>query len=294
MKIHLPLYGQVRPHVSYSETRLFNECEWKWFLTKVCNKSAGFRSFHADFGKAIHSAMEVLFGPDLEKRSTAADVARKIYTEFLSNIGELHPTDKKESDRLLEMIDPIVTGIGECPDLVGAEPIICELDLFEPINRNDGLNVNFKGFIDIIFKKKLKRKTVLYLADFKTCSWGWPAKKYQDMAVISQIILYKHFFVKKLGCDPKDVTICFIMLKKKPGPNAPIVEVRKIGSGPKATMEALKFLQDSITGMHRFSYSTNRNSCVRNWVDQETKEERESRCEFFGTHDCPSTQISIT
>jgi hypothetical protein len=66
--------------------------------------------------------------------------------------------------------------------------------------------MKFKGFIDIVFVKKLKRKTVIYIADFKTCQWGWPAKKFQDIEVISQLLLYKHFFCKLTGADPRNVT----------------------------------------------------------------------------------------
>jgi len=166
----------------------------------------------------------------------------------------------------------------------------------QPIGRTDGLDIKFKGFIDILFVKRLKTKSVIYVADFKTCQWGWPATKFRDIEVISQILLYKHFFCKLTGADPKNVTAAFILLKKKPKRTSEkgvipetfdlCVEVEKISAGPKATQAALDYLQGSITAMHSYSYVKNFEVCSRSWIDQETKEEREAHCPFLNTEDC--------
>lgn len=301
-RVHLPLYGQLKEHVSFSELRLFNECSWKWLLLKVFDNVVEDRSFQMDYGKAVHSGMEVLYGPD-GTAASASEKALELYDQSLSTIGEMHPTDHAEAHRLRDLIPRIFEDALQCPDLQGIKPLKSELQLMEQIERTDGLSVKFKGFIDILFVKKLKTKSVIYVADFKTCQWGWPAHKFQDIEVISQILLYKHFFCKLTGADPKNVTTAFILLKKKPKVISPkgvepveydlAVEVCKVGAGPKATEKALDYMQTTITKMHSYTYEKNFDACKRGWVDQVTKEERVAVCPFYDTPNCPATPPKV-
>jgi len=292
-RVHLPLCGQLKEHVSFSELRLFNECQWKWVLLKVFGEQTEDRSFQMDFGKAVHSGMEVMYGSDgsIEK---ATENALAIYDEALKTLDLSHPSDRAEAHRIRDCIPGFYRDCAVCPELQGIKTLKSELQLMQPIDRTDGLNVKFKGFIDIVFVKKLKRKTVIYVADFKTCQWGWPAKKFQDIEVISQLLLYKHYFCKMMGADPKNVSLAFILLKKKPKDGELCVEVAKISAGPKATEAALNYMQKAITGMHSYSYEKNYGSCVRSWKDPETKEERVVRCPFAGTDKCPGSAETTT
>ena len=292
-RVHLPLYGQLRDRVSYSELKLFNECEWRWLLTKVFDQVPEIRSFQMDFGSAVHSGMEVLYGPDgtVER---AAEHALAKYDKALETLDLTHPSDRTEAYRIRDSIPQFYRDCMVCEDLRGITTLKSELRLNEDILRSDGLSLKFKGFIDIVFVKKLTRKTVIYVADFKTCQWGWPAQKFQDIEVISQLLLYKHFFCKMTGADPKNVSLAFILLKKKPRGGDITVEVAKIGAGPKATERALEYMQRTITEMHRYSYEKNYGACVRSWIDKETKEERVSKCPFVGTENCPGSAEAST
>ncbi len=296
--VHLPVYGQLKEHISFSELRLFNECNWKWLNLKIWgSKVPEEKSFQMDYGKAVHSGMEVLYGDGEPDPLAAAEHALKLYDISLAGYdGALHPTDMKEAVRLRDLLPMIFRDALLCPDLQGIRPLKSELQLYEPISRTDGLSLKFKGFIDIIFVKKLKTKSVIYIADFKTCQWGWPASKFREIDVISQILLYKHFFCKITGADPKNVSAAFILLKKKPkllsakGEEPKVydlsVSVEKIGSGPKAMQAAIDYMQTSITAMHSGRYEKNFNSCKRSWIDSETKEQRTAQCPFLGTDDC--------
>lgn len=296
-RVHLPLYGQLKEHVSFSELRLFNECEWKWVLIKVFGKQTEDRSFQMDFGKAVHSGMEVMYGPGGSPEK-ATEHALKMYDEALKTLDLSHPSDRAEAYRIRDSIPKFYRDCTVCPELEGIVTLKSELQLMQDIARTDELQIKFKGFIDIVFVKKLKRKTVIYIADFKTCQWGWPADKFQDIEVISQLLLYKHFFCKMTGADPKNVSTAFILLKKKPrrislkGVEPEeydlTVSVEKVGAGPKATERALEYLQHTISGMHSYGYERNYESCKRSWVDKETNEERVVVCPFHGTPDCPT------
>lgn len=292
-RIHLPLCGQLKEHVSFSELRLFHECPWKWVLVKVYGLSTVDRSFQMDFGKAAHSGMEVLYAQStLHNVLTASEHALSLYDVSLAELEGIgmHPSDRSEAYRIREFLPRFYADCLACPELQGIKTLRSELQLMESIERNDGLAIKFKGFIDITFVKQLKRKTVIYIADFKTCQWGWPASKLQDIEVISQILLYKHFFCKMTGADPRNVSIAFILLKKRPKEGDLTVSVEKISAGPKATQRALDYLQDTITDMHSYSYDQGFDTCKRAWTDRETKEERTATCPFLGTENCTGSE----
>lgn len=296
-RIHLPVLGPGRAklaekgHVSFSELRLFNECEWKWVLSKVYGLRPDERSFQMDFGKAAHSGMEVLYAPGtLHDVAAATGHALQLYDAALAELEpSLHPSDLGEARRIRDFLPRFYEDCLACPELQGIRTLRSEMLLMERIERSDGLDLKFKGFIDITFVKRLKRKTVIYIADFKTCQWGWPASKLQDIEVISQILLYKHFFCKMTGADPRNVSVAFILLKKKPKDGDLTVSVERISAGPKATQHALDYMQDTITRMHSFEYEQDFGACKRGWIDRETGEERVATCPFMGSEHCPGS-----
>lgn len=291
-RVHLPLCGQLREHVSFSELRLFNECQWRWLLTKVYGLAPDDRSFQIEFGKAVHAGLEILYDPD-----SPGDVAKatahalEMYDRSLLELNLTHSSDVEEAYRVRPFIERFYRDCLRHPELQGIRSLVSEMRLMQPISRTDGLEMMFKGFIDITFVKRLKRKTVIYIADFKTCSWGWPAQKFQDMEVISQLLLYKHFFCKTMGADPRNVSVAFILLKKDPRTADELtVDVRKVSAGPRATEQALEYMQRSISGMHSYAYEKNPEACERVWIDRRTKQERRAACPFLGTEHCPRSE----
>lgn len=284
----LPLYGQLKEHVSFSELKLFSECQWRWLLRKVMDRGAQEESFHMDFGKAVHSGMEVLYSPGGSVEAATAH-ALGLYDEALKDADISHPSDRAEAHRIRDCVREFYRDCLLSPELKGITTLRSELALMEDIGRTDGLNLRFKGFIDIVFVKRLKRKTVIYIADFKTCQWGWPADRLGDITVTAQILLYKHFFCKMTGADPKNVKAAFILLKKRPREGDIRVQVLDVSPGPKAVTQAIEHMQRTISEMHSYTYEQNFNACRRTWIDRETKEERTATCQFLGSDLCPGS-----
>lgn len=286
--VRLPIAGQLREHISYSEIRLFGECEWRWYLDQVMGMKVPERSLHLAFGSAIHRAMELAFSQD---RPPLGDVDAVLLSELDRELEglELQKHELEERERLRWLAPTIVRDALACPDLQGIIPLKSELGLMVPIDRTDGLDVKFKGFVDFIYVKQLARKRVIYIADFKTCTWGWSYEKLTDPLVCAQILLYKHFFCKMTGAEPRDVSAAFILLKKSPPAGRPTVEVAKIGAGPKVLSQAIELLQGSISRMQSGTYRQNREACQRFWTDPVTKEERSWQCRHYGTPDCPAS-----
>ena len=88
-----------------------------------------------------------------------------------------------------------------------------------------------------------------------------------------QLTLYKHFFVTKMGIDPKDVETHFALLKRTAKRKR--VEFFRVTSGAKKTTNALKALSTALYNIKKKRYIKNRLSCTGGYG-----------CKFFNTEHC--------
>jgi hypothetical protein len=139
------------------------------------------------------------------------------------------------------------------------EYVDAEHELYEPI---EGTTHAFKGFIDGIIKAKGARdKSVIWLIDWKTSSWGWSREKKSDELVRAQLVLYKNFWATKMNVDPKDVRCGFVLLKRsaKPGNHCELVTT---SVGDVTTGRSLKVINNMISSVKRGVAIKNRSSCM--------------------------------
>lgn len=278
----------MREHISYSEWMLYkNECKFRWKLDYVDGLRAKVYGVNLDFGTAIHETLELLKNKDKSKRIEDApkyfeEFFRKIYSE---NCDKYADKDKKTSvDDFVSAGKNILARLDDCKELSEATVLYNEYELLLPIARTDDVNIKFKGFIDIVIKSKDGRgNDVLYVCDFKTCSWGWTPDKKQDKDMHYQILLYKYFLCKKFDLDPKNVRTAFILLKKKPRSNESPIEFFPISAGPVSVQRALDELNTSITDMalsvRNSNFIKNKEKCINKYGD---------KCPYFGTEHCPN------
>lgn len=245
----------MRPHISYSEWGLFkNVCQWRWKLDYLENRKAKNYGVHLDFGTSIHAAIEV---HKTRKDPVSLERAVEIFKETFSKLWEenypkYEGRDKEANkDEFLSAGENILLRFHECKELAEAEVVYNEHELFIPIDRTDGVQISFKGFIDMVIKTKDKRgNTILYVCDFKSCSWGWPVEKKQDRFLQFQLFLYKHFLCKKFDLDPTQVRTAFVLLKKKPRKGDSPVEFFPVSAGPVSVQRALDELNKDLTEIH--------------------------------------------
>ena len=81
------------------------------------------------------------------------------------------------------------------------EVLAVEMPLMEPIEGEEGYK--FKGFIDAIIATPDGK---VHIFDWKTCSWGWDARRKSDKLTTYQLTLYKHFFAKATKIPPEDMS----------------------------------------------------------------------------------------
>jgi hypothetical protein len=290
----------TRPHVSYSELMKFaRDCQHRWKIEDLEGNRRKIFSIHMDFGTAMHGAIE---RHRTRKRPVDLEKSKKI---FLKYFGLLFLKNHKQySERDLNF-DPkkfsgpkdffvvaglnILTRLHECQELADAEVIYNEYPLFDLIDRTDGIQIKFKGFIDFVIKTKDKRgKSIIYICDFKTCSFGWTREKREDRFLQFQIFLYKYFFCKKFDIDPKQVRTAFVLLKKRPPPKVTPVEFFPVSAGPISVQRAIDFLNKTISEMvettRNESWEKNRNGCVSEYGDI---------CAHYNTDACPGKNDQV-
>lgn len=276
-----------RPHVSYSELCSFAQgCQWKWKLSYLDGHRTENFSIHFDFGTAVHEAMEKHLTRLLPLSVDAAvalfhETFDRLLAESRSKYDK--PVSDKDVAGLHESGERIVRAVGKVPELQGLEVVHNEYKLFEPISREDGVDIKFKGFIDIVFKGKDKRgKPILWVCDFKTCSWGWGRDKREDRWTSYQLFLYKHFLCKRFNIDPKHVRTAFVLLKKRPPKGADVIEFFPVSAGPVSVQRALDELGSTLTEM----VERERDGSLKKDRSLCTADKHGNRCPYAGTPLC--------
>ena len=253
----------MKKHISYSEVRIWNECAYKHKL-KYLDKINEFNGNEFTlFGTALHDVCEKML------ISGSSEGSKYFTHRFLSAIEEFKLGGGSLDPQLLsEMNDQ---GVGLSPKILpgvekyfgGYEVFSTEEKLYEEI---EGVDNQFKGYIDAV----LKKGDTYHIIDWKTCSWGWNARKKADKVLNYQLTLYKHFFAKKHKIDPKNIETYFALLKRTAKKDQ--VEIFRVTSGPKKIKNCLNLLQKALYNIKNKNYVKNRLSC--------------ERCEFYRTRHC--------
>ena len=255
------------PHISYSELKDWAHCPYYHKLTRVDGIDGFKGNEYTAFGSAIHSVCE--------KKLLQEDLNDDFFVrELKKNIAQLDDDIEVNKKLVLDMMGQGKRIIPEIEDALNEyfddyEVLAVELPLMEDIE--DEENYKFKGYIDAIVKTSDNK---VHIFDWKTCSWGWDAKKRSDKMVTYQLTLYKKYFCQKMNIDPKYVETHFALLKRTAYKNR--VEFFRVTSGPKKTQNALKLLNMAIYNIKNKRYIKNRLSCTSGYG-----------CKFYKTEHCP-------
>jgi SWI/SNF-related matrix-associated actin-dependent regulator 1 of chromatin subfamily A len=216
--------------ISFSEALVFSNCPHKHYLQYVV-KMPFKPSVYTTFGNAVHLCVE-------EKIKTGKNnwvkMGKSIYKWIQKNpIDDLteKELDPKEWTRsAFELINMFFDWLDE--KFPNGEIIQSEMKLWTPI---EGMgNMSFIGYIDLVLKDVTGK---YHIMDMKTSNSAWNDKKRSDVEKLYQVILYKKYFCRIKGIDPKDVETHYIIMSRKYNKkNGPIELISKISD--KKTLEA--------------------------------------------------------
>jgi ATP-dependent exoDNAse (exonuclease V) beta subunit len=256
------------PHISFSELRNWVQCPFYHKLTYVDRITEFEGNEFTAFGKAIHSTCEKLV--EEKKNNGAKQYFSEQFEKELSDLINKNVDLKQDLVTSMEeqgaiIVDMILPAVDE---YLGDYTVISSEELLKvPIGLEASEDYLFKGFVDLVVKTSDGK---YHIIDWKTCGWGWDARKKAEPMVTYQLTLYKHYFAKKHNLDPKNIETHFALLKRTAKKN--IVEIFRVTSGPKKTDNALKLLNKALYNISRKKYIKNRLSC--------------GRCEFNNTKHC--------
>ena len=255
-------------HISFSELRNWVQCPFYHKLTYIDRIKEFQGNEFTAFGKAIHTTCEKLI---LERKNNGAEqyFSEQFENELMDLIGKKVDLDQKLVNDMEEQGNSLVDLIlPEVKEYLGEYELISSEELLKvPVDLEKSGDYQFKGFIDLVLKTADGK---YHIIDWKTCGWGWNARKKSEPMVTYQLTLYKHYFAKKHNINPEDIETHFAPLKRTAKKNN--VEIFRVTSGPKKTENALKLLNKALYNISRKNYIKNRLACAR--------------CEFNNTEHC--------
>jgi len=257
-----------KPHVSFSEVKLWKECSYRHNLVHVKKLDFSKPSPVLEFGTAVHSACEDYLLTKVMKAEICMNALEEAWRKK-SGQEDFTPksleTAKLEAAQILAEVPAFLER-----EFPGWEVVDAEHQLYEPV---EGHPHAFKGFIDGVIKAKGKKgETVYWILDWKTTQRGWFREKRSDDMVKSQLGLYKNYWHQKNPQVPfKDIRCGFVLLKKaaKPGEHC---ELFSVSLGEVPIKRSLKVVSNMLTSVKRGIALKNRDACT--W------------CEFKGTEHC--------
>lgn len=262
-------------HVSFSSIKDWKTCGHYFKLTRVDGLPRGSDSIHTAFGKAVHGTLEEVFK---QERQGTFDYSKDFTKRFKELLGlldkeifvKIAPKDlaefEKQGKELVEIAyDETLKFFGEF------EYVAAEEELFEEIEEYTIDDYQYKGFIDLILRRK--SDGMFIIIDWKTSGWGWDAKKKSDTMLSYQLSYYKHFYAKKYKIPPDKFETFFGILKRT-GKEGERVEFLRVTSGPKKIQNALKVLTDTVHSIDHSRFFKNKMSCGP------------SRCPYRHTEHC--------
>jgi hypothetical protein len=239
------------PHISFSALKDWNFCAWYHKLTRIDGIGGFEGNAYTAFGNAIHEVCEKKL---LKEEVNEDDMFIRRFEHFLGELNE--EQDEKLVGEMREQGKAILPEIEDAlEDYFGEYEVLgSEIPLDEKIDDED--EYVFKGFIDGVVATPDGK---VHIFDWKTCSWGWDAKRRNSPMTTYQLTLYKHYCARKMDIDPKNIETHFALLKRTSKKDR--VEFFRVTSGPRKTENALKLLKKALYNIKNKRYIKNRLSC---------------------------------
>lgn len=256
-------------HLSFSSIKDFKFCPHYYKLTRI-EKLRPFKgNIYTAFGTAIHSTCEQILLKGFEN----FDPETHLEGEFKKEVNLLEKDiSEKDFDTFLKSGHRILQNVPKfMKDNFGDfEVIATEKNIRVPVPFEEDLitEFDFVGYVDCIIKTKDGRHHII---DWKSCSWGWDAKRKADTMTTYQLSYYKFFYKMMTGVDIDNIDTHFVLLKRTTK-NFPI-ELVKVSNGKKKIDNALKLLETAAYNVDNENFIKNKLSC--------------SKCDFHRTPHCP-------
>lgn len=289
------------PQTSNSRIVKWLSCSWRDKLYYIDKIRIAVITEHMLFGNAVHETIENRVNNSISKeqspeyfRSRFSEMLKVDMTEEYRNTIFQNPdivTPQQELDfknnkrinrRGLSLKSFIREKKNLLKDMYVKGPLLVDLAIEEldvkfpgwklisaegSLNADLGDGWRFVGFKDIL----IQHEDRIILIDWKSCSWGWDAKKKTNKTITNQLVYYKKFTADLYNFDVEKIDTYFALLKrtafkqdkqtKKFVPNKNAIEIFKVSTGKKKIQNALNILNNHVYNVSKGNFVKNRMSC---------------------------------
>ena len=219
--------------VSYSQYATWRTCNHQWYLAYAQNNLVYSQNIHTVFGTAIHNTLQYYMDYVYRVSGRKADeLDLDVY--FKEQLTETYKKGLEQNkgiqystpDELREFYQDGVEIIKSFKKdkikwfgLRGWRLIGCEVPIVYPIKGKT--NLFMKGYIDLVMYNE--KYNTYHIFDFKTSYKGWGDKEKKNQTKLQQLLLYKKFYSELYGVDIEQISVEFIVLKRKVWDNADFV-----------------------------------------------------------------------
>ncbi len=263
-----------KPHVSFSEVKMWKECPWRHKLVYIDKLSEFEPSPHLDYGTIVHEAIEDFLNTRkmnidncLEKIEEAWEKNGFDTPDFIEKQTALAKLQgwKYRHNTLNEWKESAKNSLLRLPSFMDEnfgvwKTIEAEHQLYEDIKGASG--EKFKGFIDALILSEKDGKKKAWIIDWKTSSArGWNKQKRQDFLMQAQLMLYKSFWSEKMSLRSRDISCGFVLLKKNTKTEK-AVQLIPVSAGPTSMEKSEKLVRSAIKGIKSGLKMKNREACM--------------------------------
>lgn len=256
--------------ISFSQLSMFNSCPHQWALRYRDGHKVFTSTIHTVFGTALHTALQHYLTVMYEKSGAAAD--RENLVEIFENaLREEYQAQYKANNKqhfssaeeLREFFDDGVNIIrffakkrNRYFSKRGWHLVGCELPIVVTPN-SMYKHVIYQGYLDVVMYHE--PTNTFKIIDIKTSTRGWDDKTKKDEVKQSQLILYKKFFAEQFNIPPENISIEFLIVKRKIYEDSdypiPRVQIFSPASGKVKLGKATKMLNEFIeTAFNKTGY----------------------------------------
>lgn len=240
--------------VSYSEVSTWASCAYKHKLSYIDKIQIEQNWIHAKYGTALHAGIEHYLKNKVLDLQSFSDNLKSVWE------SEKYPDYETWNSWGVTCLSALPQWMEE--QFPNWEFVGVELKLEENIPEED--LIKFKGFIDCIIRVPLnqeKTKWKTWIIDWKTAGpRGWDRQKKSDPLVLSQLYLYKSYFMQMFGGESREVGTAFVLMKKGVK-SEKCIERFNVSSGPKSMENAHKMVKNMISSVRLKKFYKNKHNC---------------------------------
>lgn len=212
--------------VSYSQFSTYDTCPKSWELANIKGHKEYSPNIYTIFGSAIHTVIQTWLTTLYQKgvkKSEELDLSEMLrqemsieYKKEFTKFNNVHFSTKQELYEFWEDGCEILTFLRKKRtkyfttrkmEFVGFEiPIL--------LTPNEKIpNVKFQAYLDLVFKDL--KTNHYFIIDIKTSTRGWKEWDKKNATKISQVLLYKTYFSEIFKVPIENITVSYLILKRK-------------------------------------------------------------------------------